>query len=84
MGKHEDYDDLTGPHSVRIRKLLNRKYKARIAGLLGVDSSAYKIGDLESMIRKGITPLAKGNYKGGLQTKNYVNPITVTDNRKNK
>ena len=25
-----------------------------------------------------------GFYAGGLTTKNYVNPVTITDNRKNK
>ena len=66
------------------RKYMNDKFVKEMAKTLGVDPADYTAGELLNMLQDGYTPIAKGNFKGGLQTKKYVNPVTIINNRKNK
>ena len=53
-------------------------------GWIGAGQRFTSLSSAKAEIAQRIRDGGSGYSKGGLATKNYVNPVTITDNRKNK
>jgi len=53
-------------------------------GWIGAGQRYSSLSSAKAEIAQKIRDGGSGYSKGGLSTKKYVNPVTITDNRKNK